>query len=568
MSVIDEIKNKAKANKKTVVLPETTDMRTLTAAAEVISEGIADIILVGKEDEIKAKAEGLDLSKASFVDPENCDRLNTYIESLCEARKSKGLLPEDAKEILLSNPLFFGATMVRVGDADGMVAGAINSSANVLRAALQVVKTAPGTEIVSAFMLMDTQAKDMGENGCFVFADCGLNQNPNPEQLAAIASSSAKTFEQLIGATPRVAMLSHSTCGSAKHDDVTKVVEATNIAKEKYPQYLICGELQLDAAIVPEVAASKAPRSEVAGKANVLVFPDLDAGNIGYKLVQRLGGAQAFGPITQGIAKPVNDLSRGCVASDIVGAVAITCVQAAALEADLCQIYTDVDGVYTADPRHVKGARKLDEVTYNEMLELATLGAQVLHNRSVEMAKRYNMNIEVLSSFTGAPGTIVKEAVKKVEKTYISGVAQDKNVARLAIVGLRDIPGVAFKVFNLLAREKINVDLIIQSIGRADSKDISFTVATPDADRAYEVIKDNQDALGFDHVDINQDVAKVSVVGGMVDNPGVAATGFEALYEAHINIKMISTSEIKVSVLIDKEDTDRAVAAIHAKFFG
>ena len=340
MSVIDEIKNKAKANKKTVVLPETTDMRTLTAAAEVISEEIADIILVGKEDEIKAKAEaeGLDLAKASFVDPENCDHLNTYIESLCEARKSKGLLPEDAKEILLSNPLFFGATMVRVGDADGMVAGAINSSANVLRAALQVVKTAPGTEIVSAFMLMDTQAKDMGENGCFVFADCGLNQNPNPEQLAAIASSSAKTFEQLIGATPRVAMLSHSTCGSAKHDDVTKVVEATNIAKEKYPQYLICGELQLDAAIVPEVAASKAPRSEVAGKANVLVFPDLDAGNIGYKLVQRLGGAQAFGPITQGIAKPVNDLSRGCVASDIVGAVAITCVQAAALEADLCQI--------------------------------------------------------------------------------------------------------------------------------------------------------------------------------------------------------------------------------------
>ena len=274
MSVIDEIKNKAKANKKTVVLPETTDMRTLTAAAEVISEGIADIILVGKEEEIKAKAEaeGLDLAKASFVDPENCDHLNTYIESLCEARKSKGLLPEDAKEILLSNPLFFGATMVRVGDADGMVAGAINSSANVLRAALQVVKTAPGTEIVSAFMLMDTQAKDMGENGCFVFADCGLNQNPNPEQLAAIASSSAKTFEQLIGATPRVAMLSHSTCGSAKHDDVTKVVEATNIAKEKYPQYLICGELQLDAAIVPEVAASKAPRSEVAGKANVLVL--------------------------------------------------------------------------------------------------------------------------------------------------------------------------------------------------------------------------------------------------------------------------------------------------------
>ena len=335
MSVIDEIKNKAKANKKTVVLPETTDMRTLTAAAEVLADGIADVILDGKEEEIKDRAGDLDISAASFVDPNNCERLSTYIESLCEARKSKGLLPEDAKEILLSNPLFFGATMVRVGDADGMVAGAINSSANVLRAALQVVKTAPNTEIVSAFMLMDTPVRDKGANGCFVFADCGLNQNPNPEQLAAIAASSAKTFEQLIGETPKVAMLSHSTCGSAKHDDVTKVVEATAIAKEKYPQYLICGELQLDAAIVPEVAASKAPReSQVAGQANVLVFPDLDAGNIGYKLVQRLGGAQAYGPITQGIAKPVNDLSRGCVASDIVGAVAITCVQAAALEAE------------------------------------------------------------------------------------------------------------------------------------------------------------------------------------------------------------------------------------------
>ena len=265
----------------------------------------------------------------------------------------------------------------------------------------------------------------------------------------------------------------------------------------------------------------------------------------------------------QGINKygDVTTLGRG--GSDTT-AVAL----AVALRADLCQIYTDVDGVYTADPRKVPDARKIDEITFDEMLELASLGAQVLHNRSVEMAKRYNMNIEVLSSFTGAPGTIVKEAIKKVEKTYISGVAQDKNVARLAIVGLRDIPGVAFKVFNLLAREKINVDIILQSIGRADSKDISFTVASDAAEKAYRVIKDNQDALGFDHVDINQDVAKVSVVGGgMVDNPGVAATMFEALYEAHINIMMISTSEIKVSVLIDKEDTDRAVAAIHAKFF-
>ena len=264
----------------------------------------------------------------------------------------------------------------------------------------------------------------------------------------------------------------------------------------------------------------------------------------------------------QGINKYGDMTTLGRGGSDTT-AVALAVV----LRADLCQIYTDVDGVYTADPRKVPDARKLQEITFDEMLELASLGAQVLHNRSVEMAKRYNMNLEVLSSFTGAPGTIVKEAVKKVEKTYISGVAQDKNVARLALVGLRDEPGVAYKVFNLLAREKINVDLILQSIGRADSKDISFTVASSVADQAYKIIKDNQDALGYDHVDINQDVAKVSVVGGMVDNPGVAATVFEALYEAHINIMMISTSEIKVSVLINEEDTDRAVSAIHAKFF-
>ena len=336
MSYIDIIKDKARMDRKTIVLPETTDKRTLIAAAQIIQEGIANIIMIGDAEKIMDGATWLeiDLTGVKIVNPLLCEKLEDYVQLLYETRKNKGMTVEKAREILLSDPLTFGVIMVKANDADGMVAGAINSSANVLRAALQVVKTAPGTEIVSAFMLMDTQAKDMGENGCFVFADCGLNQNPNPEQLAAIASSSAKTFEQLIGATPRVAMLSHSTCGSAKHDDVTKVVEATNIAKEKYPQYLICGELQLDAAIVPEVAASKAPRSEVAGKANVLVFPDLDAGNIGYKLVQRLGGAQAFGPITQGIAKPVNDLSRGCVASDIVGAVAITCVQAAALEAD------------------------------------------------------------------------------------------------------------------------------------------------------------------------------------------------------------------------------------------
>ena len=265
----------------------------------------------------------------------------------------------------------------------------------------------------------------------------------------------------------------------------------------------------------------------------------------------------------QGINKYGDQTTLGRGGSDTT-AVAL----AVALKADLCQIYTDVDGVYTADPRKVKGAKKIDAITFDEMLELASQGAQVLHNRSVEMAKRYNMNIEVLSSFTGAPGTIVKEAVKKVEKTYISGVASDKDIARIALVGLRDQPGVAFKVFNLLAREKINVDIILQSIGRSDTKDISFTVNKNNADRAYRILSDNKDALGYDHVDINQDVAKVSVVGGgMVDNPGVAATMFEALYESHINIKMISTSEIKVSVLINKDDTDKAVAAIHDKFF-
>ena len=265
----------------------------------------------------------------------------------------------------------------------------------------------------------------------------------------------------------------------------------------------------------------------------------------------------------QGINKFGDQTTLGRGGSDTT-AVAL----AVALKADLCQIYTDVDGVYTADPRKVKAAHKIEEITFDEMLELASLGAQVLHNRSVEMAKRYNMNIEVLSSFTGAPGTIVKEAVKKVEKTYISGVASDKDIARLALVGLHDQPGVAYKVFNLLAREKINVDIILQSIGRSDSKDISFTVSKNCADQAYRVLMDNKDALGYDHVDVNQDVAKVSVVGGgMVDNPGVAATMFEALYESHINIKMISTSEIKVSVLINKDDTDKAVAAIHDKFF-
>ena len=241
---------------------------------------------------------------------------------------------------------------------------------------------------------------------------------------------------------------------------------------------------------------------------------------------------------------------------------------AAVLHADLCQIYTDVDGVYTADPRLVEDAQKLDEITYDEMLELATLGAQVLHNRSVEMAKKYQVNLEVLSSFSGHPGTKVKEVVKTMEKSHISGVAKDKNIARLALVGLSNEPGIAFRIFSLLARQKINVDIILQSIGREDTKDISFTVTRSDLEQAKELLDQNREALSFKRIEVNDHCAKVSIVGaGMINSPGVAATMFEALYDAGININMISTSEIKVSVLVDESDADRAVQVIHSRFF-
>ena len=265
----------------------------------------------------------------------------------------------------------------------------------------------------------------------------------------------------------------------------------------------------------------------------------------------------------QGINKydDITTLGRG--GSD-TSAVAL----AAVLHADLCQIYTDVDGVYTADPRYVKGAKKLEEITFDEMLELATLGAQVLHNRSVEMAKRYHVNLEVISSFSGNPGTKVKEVVKTMEKTHVSGVAKDKNVARLALVGLSHQPGIAFKIFSLLAKRNINVDIILQSIGRNDTKDISFTVSKNDMMLAKEVLEEHKDSIKFDHIDVNDNIAKVSIVGaGMINNPGVAALMFEALYNAGININMISTSEIKVSVLVDINDADRAVQAIHDRFF-
>ena len=265
----------------------------------------------------------------------------------------------------------------------------------------------------------------------------------------------------------------------------------------------------------------------------------------------------------QGVDRNQNITTLGRGGSD-TSAVAL----AAALEADLCQIYTDVDGVYTADPRHVKGARKLDEVTDNEMLELATLGAQVLHNRSVELAKKYNVKLEVLSSFTGHPGTKVKGVAKRMEKTAVSSVAKDKDIARIALVGVPNEVGTSFKVFSLLAQNHINVDIILQGIGHEEGKDICFTVAEGDLKKAAELLESHKAELRFARLETNADIAKVSVVGsGMINNPGVAAKLFEALYDAHININMISTSEIKISVLVDKKDADRAVQAVHDKFF-
>lgn len=327
MDFLQSIKQKAKACKKTIVLPESLERRTLEAAQIILQEELANIILVGNEAAILEKAEGLNISGANIVDPEHYDRMNDFVDTLVELRKSKGLTREQAEK-LLKDPLYFGVMMVKKSIADGMVAGAVNSTANVLRPSLQILKTAPNTKLVSSFFVMVVPDCDFGSNGIFVFSDAGLVPNPNAEELAAIAISSAKSFKALVGEEPVVGMLSFSTKGSANHPDVDKVIEATKIAKKLAPDLKVDGELQLDAAIVPSVGASKAPGSEVAGKANVLIFPDLDAGNIGYKLTQRLAKAEAYGPITQGIAKPVNDLSRGCSAEDIVGVVAITCVQA------------------------------------------------------------------------------------------------------------------------------------------------------------------------------------------------------------------------------------------------
>ncbi len=333
MGFIDEIKAKAKSNVKTIVLPETEDARTYEAAEKILKEGTAKLVLIGSEEEIAKNKGSFDISGAVIVDPATSDKTEEYIAKLVELRQKKGMTEEQARELLLKSYTYYGVMMVKMGDADGMVSGACHSTADTLRPCLQILKTKPGTKLVSSFFVMVVPDCDMGENGTFVFSDCGLEQNPDSEKLAAIALSAAESFKLLVGDEPRVAMLSHSSMGSAKHADVDKVVEAVKIAKENAPEgVMVDGELQLDAAIVPSVGASKAPNSPVAGKANVLVFPDLDAGNIGYKLVQRLAKAEAYGPMTQGIAAPVNDLSRGCSADDIVGVVAITAVQAQAAD--------------------------------------------------------------------------------------------------------------------------------------------------------------------------------------------------------------------------------------------
>lgn len=328
MGFIDVIKTRARENKKTIVLPETNDSRILEAASRVLAEDIANIILIGNKEAIAKNAQGFDLSKATIIDPQNSEKTQEYVNLLVELRKKKGMTPVAAQELLHKDFLYYGVMMVKNGDADGMVAGACHATADVLRPSLQILKTAPNTKLVSAFFVMVVPNCEYGANGTFVFSDAGLNQNPTSDELAAIAGSSAKSFEQLVGEEPLVAMLSHSSWGSAKHADVDKVVEATKLAQEQYPEYKIDGEFQFDCAIVPSVGASKAPGSEIAGKANVVIFPDLDAGNIGYKIAQRLAKAEAYGPITQGIAKPVNDLSRGCSADDVVGVIAITAVQA------------------------------------------------------------------------------------------------------------------------------------------------------------------------------------------------------------------------------------------------
>lgn len=328
---LKQITERAKMDKKTIVLPESTDIRTIKATEIILKQGFANIVLVGDEDKIKALAGGIDISGATIVNPEKSEKFDDYCNTFYEMRKNKGMTLEQARETM-KNPLYWGVMMVKKDEADGMVAGAVNSTSNTLRPALQILKTAPGVKLVSAFFIICVPDCEYGHKGTFLYADSGLVENPNAEELSEIAVCSAATFRNLVQAEPKVAMLSYSSYGSARSELTEKVIEATRLAKEKAPECLIDGELQVDAAIIPEIARSKAPNSPLKGEANVLIFPDLNAGNIAYKLTQRLAKAEAYGPVTQGIAKPVNDLSRGCSAEDIAGVVAITAVQAQSIK--------------------------------------------------------------------------------------------------------------------------------------------------------------------------------------------------------------------------------------------
>lgn len=330
MDFIEQTIKRAIADRKTIVFPEGNDIRVINAAAEILKRKITDVILLGDEKEIKSLAGGADLSGAEIINPLTSSKRKEYVDTFYEMRKNKkGMTPEKADETMKINN-YWGVMMVKKGEADGMVSGACHSTADTLRPALQIVRTAPDSKLVSAFFVITIPDCEYGEHGTFIFADSGLNMNPNAEELSEIAIASAKTFKMLVQAEPKVAMLSFSTYGSAKDPLVDKVVEATKLAKEKAPNLLLDGELQGDAALVPSVGKSKAPGSKVAGHANVLVFPDLNCGNICYKIAERLAKGSAYGPILQGIAKPVNDLSRGCKAEDIVGVAAITAVQAQA----------------------------------------------------------------------------------------------------------------------------------------------------------------------------------------------------------------------------------------------
>lgn len=329
MTFIEEIKQKAKKEIKTIVLPEAEDIRILEATEQVLKEQYANIILVGNQEEIekKAKENNLEIKGAQIIEPDTAENLEEYTNLLYELRKHKGMTREKARE-LVKDPVYYGMLMVKNNQADGLVSGAVHSTSDTLRPALQILKTAPDTKLVSAFFVMVVPDCTYGENGTFIFADSGLNENPDADSLSEIAISSSKSFRQLVEKEPKVAMLSYSTYGSAKSELTEKVIEATKLVKEKDKEILVDGELQLDSAIVPEIAAFKAPDSPLKGEANVLVFPNLDTGNIGYKLVQRLAKAEAYGPLCQGIRKPVNDLSRGCSSQDVAGVIAITAVQA------------------------------------------------------------------------------------------------------------------------------------------------------------------------------------------------------------------------------------------------